>query len=41
MGGTVAIVNMEGEVLWDAKLSGTLPHTPTVGDVDGDGQVRK
>ena len=39
MGGTVAVVNFGGEVLWDANLSGTLPHTPTIGDVDGDGQV--
>ena len=34
------MVDMSGEVLWDANLSGTLPHTPTIGDVDGDGQVR-
>ena len=40
MGGTLAVVDMSGEVLWDANLSGTLPHTPTIGDVDGDGQVR-
>lgn len=39
MGGTVAAVSHTGEILWDANLSGTLPHTPTIGDVDGDGQV--
>ena len=39
MGGTLAVVDLQGEILWDANLSGTLPHTPTVGDVDGDGQV--
>ena len=39
MGGTLAVVDALGEILWDANLSGTLPHTPTIGDVDGDGQV--
>lgn len=39
MGGTVALVDLKGEVLWDAHLSGTLPFPATVGDVDGDGQV--
>ena len=39
MGGTVAAVSHLGEILWDANLSGTLPHTATIGDVDGDGQV--
>jgi hypothetical protein len=39
MGGTVAVVDLEGDVLWDAQLSGTLPFPATVGDVDGDGVV--
>lgn len=39
MGGTVAVVSLKGDVLWDAHLSGTLPFPATVGDVDGDGQV--
>lgn len=39
MGGTVAVVNVAGDVLWDAHLSGTLPFPATVGDVDGDGMV--
>uniref|UniRef100_A0A7S3HBI1 DEX1 C-terminal domain-containing protein n=1 Tax=Spumella elongata TaxID=89044 RepID=A0A7S3HBI1_9STRA len=39
MGGTVAVVNLKGDILWDAHLSGTLPFPATVGDVDGDGQV--
>ena len=39
MGGTLAAVSYEGEVEWDTNLSGTLPHTATIGDVDGDGQV--
>ena len=39
MGGTLAVVDATGEIRWDANLSGTLPHTPTIGDVDGDGQV--
>jgi hypothetical protein len=38
-GGNVVIVDILGEVLWDTKLSGSLPHTPTVGDVDGDGKL--
>ena len=25
--------------IWDQHLSGTLPHTATIGDVDGDGQL--
>ena len=33
MGGNVVIVNIDGEVLWDRQLSGTLPHTPTVGNL--------
>lgn len=40
MGGNLVIVTLDGDVLWDKQLSGTLPHTPTIGDVDGDGQVR-
>jgi hypothetical protein len=39
MGGTVAVVSVSGEVLWDAHLSGTLPFPATIGDVDGDGQL--
>ena len=39
MGGNLVLVNADGDVLWDAKLSGKLPHTPTIGDVDGDGQL--
>ena len=39
MGGTLAVVDFDGEVLWDVLTSGTLPHTPTIGDVDGDGNL--
>ena len=39
MGGNVVLLSLNGDVLWDRQLSGTLPHTPTVGDVDGDGQL--
>ena len=39
MGGNLVVVNIDGDILWDKQLSGTLPHTPTIGDVDGDGQV--
>jgi hypothetical protein len=39
MGGNLVLVDVDGEVLWDRKLSGTLPFTPTVGDIDGDGQL--
>ena len=35
--GTLAAVDFDGEVLWDVQCSGTFPHTPTIGDVDGDG----
>ena len=39
MGGNLVVVNLEGEVLWDINLSGTLPHTPIIGDVNADGQL--
>jgi len=39
MGGTLAVVTGSGDILWDVQLSGKLPFTPTVGDVDGDGQL--
>lgn len=39
MGGTVAVVDLNGDIVWDAQLSGTLPFPATVGDVDGDGQL--
>ena len=39
MGGNLVLVNQEGEILWDVQLSGSLPQTPTVGDVDGDGSL--
>jgi hypothetical protein len=39
MGGNVVVVDILGEILWDTKLSGELPHTPTIGDVDGDGKL--
>lgn len=38
-GGNLVLVDVEGEILWDIQLSGSLPHTPTVGDVDGDGTL--
>jgi len=37
MGGNLVLVNQEGEILWDIQLSGSLPQTPTIGDVNGDG----
>lgn len=39
MGGTLAVVNSSGDILWDVQLSGKLPFTPTIGDVDGDGTM--
>ena len=39
MGGNIVLVDLDGEVLWDRQLDGPLPHTPTVGDVDGDGEL--
>lgn len=39
MGGNLVVLSAEGDVVWDRHLSGTLPHTPSVGDVDGDGQL--
>ena len=31
MGGTVAVVDVKGDILWDVQLTGTLPFTPTLG----------
>ena len=39
MGGTVALVNVAGEIIWDVQLTGSIPFTPTLGDVDGDGLI--
>lgn len=39
MGGTVAAVSLDGDILWDVHLSGTLPFPATLGDVDGDGYI--
>ncbi len=39
MAGTLAVLTSEGEILWDKSLSGALPFTPTVADVDQDGQL--
>jgi hypothetical protein len=39
MGGNLIVLNSHGEVLWDRQLSGTLPYTASIGDVDGDGQL--
>lgn len=39
MGGNLIVLNVHGEVLWDRQLSGTLPYTASIGDVDGDGQL--
>ena len=37
--GNIAVVDLDEEVLWDRQLTGALYHTPTVGDVDGDGEM--
>jgi hypothetical protein len=39
MGGNLVVVDLNGEVLWDIQLTGSLPFTPTVGDVNGDGAM--
>jgi hypothetical protein len=39
MGGNVVVVDIHGEILWDVSLTGRIPFTPTIGDVDGDGHV--
>lgn len=39
MAGNVVAVNVHGEVIWDVQVAGSLPYTPTIGDVDGDGQL--
>lgn len=37
--GNLVCVNADGDVLWDARLSGAIHHSPTLGDVDGDGDL--
>lgn len=39
MGGNLIVMNVHGDVIWDRQLSGTLPYTASIGDVDGDGQL--
>lgn len=39
MGGNVVCLNADGDVLWDAKVSGAVSQTPTIGDIDGDGDL--
>ena len=39
MGGNVLCVSGSGDILWDAKVSGGVSQTPTIGDVDGDGDL--
>ena len=51
MDGNVVVVNAQGDVLWDVRISGfddehdetkyrsSIPYTPTLGDVDADGQL--
>jgi hypothetical protein len=37
--GNLVCVNSDGDVVWDARLSGAIYHSATIGDVDGDGQL--
>lgn len=37
LAGNVVCVNIEGDVLWDAHLSGGIYQPATIGDIDGDG----
>lgn len=51
MDGNVVVVTAQGDVLWDIRISGfdaehdetkyrsSIPYTPTLGDVDADGQL--
>lgn len=39
MGGNVICLSADGDVLWDAKVSGVVTQTPTIGDIDGDGDL--
>ncbi|CAE7492818.1 DEX1, partial [Symbiodinium microadriaticum] len=39
LGGNLVCVNIDGDVLWDARLSGRIYQAPTVGDIDGDGTL--
>ena len=37
--GNLVCVNSDGDILWDARLSGAIYHAATIGDVNGDGQL--
>jgi hypothetical protein len=39
MAGNLLVISPQGEVIWDRILSGACPITPTIADIDGDGQV--
>jgi hypothetical protein len=39
MAGNLVALTPDGDILWDTQLAGALPYTPTIGDVDGDGQL--
>jgi len=37
--GNLVVLSLEGQVVWKKQLSGAATHTPTLGDVDGDGDL--
>ena len=37
--GNLVCVNGDGDIVWDARLSGAIYHAATIGDVDGDGRL--
>jgi hypothetical protein len=39
LGGNVIVVDGQGDVAWDKQVKGELLFTPTVADIDGDGQL--
>jgi hypothetical protein len=39
MVGTVALVSIHGDILWDRQVSGALPYSASVADINGDGQL--
>ena len=39
MAGTIALVSVEGDVVWDTQIAGECPFAATMADVDSDGQT--
>jgi len=39
MAGNLVVLDVNGKILWDVQLPGSLPFAPSIGDIDGDGDL--